>query len=233
MKLGPYRAGQIVVGDCLDVMRQMPDGCVDLVLTDPPYELGKGAWDKLVSWAWLDEARRLLVDGGAIYCFWSCKDIPTIQPEIEKRFDLKNVCVWHYPNGVSPKANDWYAVTWEACLYATKGKGNYNIFRNFSRFAKNNFDVWRIPTPQSQWKAEPKIHPAQKPEALLMRIVGASSNEGNLILDPFMGSGTTAVAADRLCRRFFGCDINKDYVDMALKRLAEDREKRSQLEMPF
>jgi len=86
----------------------------------------------------------------------------------------------------------------------------------------------------SVWQGPPAKrteHETPKPEWLLERIISTTSNEGDLVADFFMGSGTTAVAADRLGRNFFGCDINRQYVDMALKRLDDDRAKRAQLEL--
>lgn len=86
----------------------------------------------------------------------------------------------------------------------------------------------------SVWQGPPAKrngHETPKPEWLLERIIKATSNEGDLIFDPFMGSGTTAVAADRLERRWFGCDISEEYVAMANKRIAKDRQNRAQMEM--
>ncbi len=88
----------------------------------------------------------------------------------------------------------------------------------------------------SVWQGPPAKrngHETPKPEWLLERIIRATSNEGDLIFDPFMGSGTTAVAADRLGRKFFGCDISGKYVKMSLDRINQDRLRRGQLELPL
>lgn len=95
-------------------------------------------------------------------------------------------------------------------------------------WAKWQQSVWKIPT-----VVRNDIHPAMFPEEIPCRLISLFSFVDDLIFDPFMGSGTTAIAADRLGRRFFGCDISKEYVEMSLDRIHQDRLRRSQLELPL
>jgi len=90
-------------------------------------------------------------------------------------------------------------------------------------------DIWRIPAPSAGFNSHARLHPNQKPIKLLNKLIRLISTEGDLVFDPFIGSGTTAVAADRLGRRWFGCDVSSDYVAMAMERIEADRLQRSQL----
>lgn len=213
---------KIICGDCLEVMKEMPDKCVDLIISDPPYEIGKAEWD-IEPIGWISEAYRLLKEGGAFYCFYSCLKLPSIQPRIEKLFVLKNVCAWWSPNFPGfLKARDRYCFTWQPCIYSTKGKkANYNVY-DFSRYGANNSnDVWKYPCPQSNFNLDKKQHPTQKPFKLIEQIVLASSSEKDVVFDPFLGSGTTAEACKRTKRNFIGVEINPNYCKIAEERLAQ------------
>ena len=124
----------------------------------------------------------------------------------------------------------YFTASHETLIWARKSKKSKHIF-NYEDMKNGDFSkdfikkpntqmrsVWSIPTPSSQEKIFGK-HPTQKPLALLERIIMASTNKGDLILDPFMGSGTTGVAAIKLGRRFVGIDKEKEYVDLAQKRI--------------
>jgi len=233
-KLGPFSENTIVVGDCLDIMAQMPDGCVDLVVTDPPYGIGyKSGWQE----AWSGEKRKVddafgadildtsccggmakvLSSGGAIYLLTRWDVINSWAAALdESGITVVQRIVW---DKVVWGMGDlrYFGSQAEDILFGRKGDHRLN-------WKQREGNIWRV------WKAEMwnypgghSGHPTEKPIGLIQRAVEASSNPGDLIFDPFIGSGTTAVVADRLGRKFFGCDINPDYVEMALERLEKDR----------
>lgn len=242
--IGPYPENSIVVGDCLEVMRQMPDGCVDLVVTDPPYASGarresaktlRGALSRAQNTNWFEgdnlttlgltlltrlnamEWGRLLRLGHLALCFTDWRMYPTICTAIELGgLRLVGCVVWdkvHFGMGWQLRNQHEFIVV------ASKGKPRPPSRRDVG-------NVISIPRGRSTTE-----HPTEKPVGLLETLIGAFSYENETVADFFMGSGTTAVAADRLGRKFFGCDINPDYVAMALARIAKDREKRAQMEM--
>jgi len=226
-RLGPFEENTIVVGDCLDIIAQMPDGCVDLVVTDPPYRISYGN-DIKRSWRRSDlvmdfgdsdktyEPAKFLLDmlrvcGRAALIFVSDEVFGETYKFLVDRFDYCRYVVWAKTNP-APKVRmaTWRQST-ELILHG-HNKGDINWLGQ--REMRN---VLRGPT----CAHESLGHPSQKPmwliRELLLRV------PGDLIFDPFIGSGTTAVVADRLGRKFFGCDINPGYVEMALERLEKDR----------
>jgi len=220
-RLGPFSENTIVVGDCLKIMPQMPRGCVDLIFADPPYGIGKADWDEWVQpKAWLVQCQRLVKDGGSIYV--SCPRQRLV--ETYATMDLiglqeNRIIINHWRNGGIQRQGVW-ASMYEPILYFSKGEPE--TF-NDPPLWKDAWDVWVVARPQTNFIHDKRIHPTQKPLRTLEKIIEASSNRNDLIFDPFMGSGTTAVVADRLGRKFFGCDISEEYVKMALERLGQDR----------
>lgn len=232
-KLGSYNSNTIVVGDCLDIMAAMPNGCVDLVFADPFY-VPPNMFDWILFdefyWSFNQEWLRLLQpkvkQSGHIFISFSSEDMAHFEDVLKSTgYDIKSRIVWHYRNaGGRCRAKDRFGKTYQFVFHCSFGAQ-----LNFpEKWDDRRFDVWTISTPQSNFK-EGKYHEFQKPLELLKRIIQFSSKKGDLVFDPFIGSGTTAVAADRLGRRFFGCDINPDCVKMTLKRLKDDRENRAQL----
>jgi len=317
--LGVYEVNTIVVGDCLEVMRQMPDECCDLIFADPPYNKGKADWDKGHDWHdWVAGAVRVLKFSGAL---WIIHDDPdelldisrfivetrgpprinwitwdkyngnptrqagggpmmgfTIIGGLRSFQRMAEYLIYHADRGLLGKrllkARRFCGLTCDAIerrlgRVDSMGRGSrlfYRWERGESIPTKADYvhamlvcrgqtvrqlDLVHHPklcaeyedlSPvfnnpglvSSVWQGPPAKrteHETPKPEWLLERIISTTSNEGDLVADFFMGSGTTAVAADRLGRNFFGCDINRQYVDMALKRLDDDRAKRAQLEL--
>lgn len=226
--------GEIVVGDCLDVMAQMPDGCVDLVVTDPPYRIScrkniKRSWrksDLAMDFGDQDktyQASRFLpeilrVCKGAVAIFVSDEVFGETYKIVKDHFDYCRYIVWEKTN----PAPQIHKVTWrqstELILHGhDKGDINWLGQREMRNLLRG-----------TTCAHESLGHPSQKPMWLIRELL--SRVPGDLIFDPFMGSGTTAVVADRLGRKFFGCDINPDYAEMALRRLEKDRAER-QLEL--
>lgn len=222
---------QVVCGDCVEVMKDFPDESIDLVIVDPPYiskTFNLANWRQDISFQkeWIAQVYRVIKKHGTCYVFWNVFKIDVMKSMLEQqKFDLRNIIVCHHPNIVGKSfIGDKYAyrLSWEPIFYVSKGTPRYSIRNRFQEFSKNSFDVWKITYPQSNFKKDPKLHPAQKPIKVMERIILASSNEDELILDPFVGSGTSCVASKKLGRGWIGIDINPEYVEMAKKRLMRE-----------
>jgi len=231
---------QVIHGDCLEVLKEIPDESVDLVFADEPYGIshkkqfineGKKyksiheQWDiQLVNRIWVDECVRILKRGGAIYSTGTYHNIFTLKENFDNNKDLvfRNFITWFKPDSMPSllaKQTGFYAYSCEYILYYTKGKTktfNYDILKEMNG-GKQMRDLWII----NNIKDRKYKHPAQKPIKLLERIILASSNEGDIVLDPFFGSGTTGVVAKKLGRNFIGIEQNPEYVKLARRRLQE------------
>ena len=204
-------------GDCLELMKDIPDGSVDLVLTDPPYGIDfqsnfrKNKFNKIendssVNAEFLDECKRVLKDTGAIYCFTRWDVYPSWIEQISKRFKVKNCIVWFKRGGGLGDLKKGYIYNHEFIIYCAEknhrlnGKRRNDVFE----FAKDAPSTY--------------VHPTQKPISLLKEIIERSSNEGGVVLDCFMGSGSTGVACVNTNRRFIGIELDDGYFNIAKKR---------------
>ena len=221
--LGPYSLDTIVVGDCLDVMRQMPDGCVDAVITDPPYGAKRPSAWRLASerfaevvgndgchTEWIHQAVRVLADGGAMYVCTTWQVIGVWSEALSSAgLNVRSCIVWDKGiHGLADLATCW-APRHEMVIFAAKGR--HELIR------PRPVDIIRA----QRVTASRLTHPYEKPVELPSKLLCHSSNPGDRIFDPFMGSGTTAVAAKKLGRHYFGCDISEEYVKMARERVAK------------
>ena len=231
-----------ICGDAVSEMSKMPDKSIRLIVTDPPYNLSKNygvSNDNLnfndyieFSRKWLCEAVRLLTDDGSIYIFMGMRYISYIYIMLEQEFKLNfnSWITWFYTQGIgktkgfSPRHDD--------ILFFTKHNKNFifnldniRIPQKFYRSVNN----MRGANPGNVWEfshthycsKNRQNHPTQKPESLFERIILASSNEGDMVLDPFVGSGTALRVCQQTKRNCIGIDINPYYIEMAEKRLAE------------
>jgi len=220
-KLGPFEENTIVVGDCLDVMAQMPDECVDLVFFDPPYGIGVADWDMPFPSRAVKESLRVLKKNGHLYA--SCT--PHILPRMISLLPYRRIITWCKTNvPLRKSAKEWHWAT-EFILWCANDGATLDL-----PYGPAGKDYWLIWVESGFLNPDEFSHPARKPAMLLDRIIRSSSKPSDIVADFFMGSGTTAVVADRLGRRFFGCDISEEYVAMALERLEKDRAAR-QLEL--
>lgn len=221
------------LGDCLDVMRGIPDASIDAVITDPPYalngETGKsvqhigrknpirlsfGEWDNDIDWdKFYKQVSRILKPNGTIYTFASHKTFGDIFKAMNSTFYRTNFFVWHKPNPAIQIRKTSYLSSCELILWS-HGEGHTFNFSNQSDMHNH----WEGIYPMGR---EKNGHPTQKPIALIERFVKTSSNEGDTILDPFMGSGTTGVACVKLNRDFIGIEINPQYYAIAQRRIQE------------
>jgi DNA modification methylase len=228
-------------GDAATILRGLPSQSVSLLIADPPYNLGKDygnnrdmkAWHDYEDFTkeWLTEAIRVLNDTGSLYVFMGVRFISKLFAILEDDFKLSfnGWITWHYTQGMGRKLG--FSPRHEDILFFTKSDTfTFNLdavripqkyFRTRNNMAgANPGDVWQF-SHVHYCSAEREQHPTQKPEALMERMILASSNEGNLVVDPFLGSGTTARVASVLKRKWIGIDLNPDYVRMAEKRLDE------------
>ena len=244
---------KIVVGDCLDRFSEIETGSVALVLTSPPYNIGKPyeqrlPLDEYVAWCrmWLAEIRRVLCPTGAAWINLGFLEVPALGRAVPlpyllwPHFGLYLIqeVVWRYENGVacrrrlSPRneklvwlVKDPTAYSFDLDAIRDQDIRFPNSRRNgrlrYNPLGKNPGDVWHIPKVTSG-RASPEraAHPTQMPVALAERIVLACSRPGEIVLDPFSGSGTTLVAASRHGRKGIGIEKDVSYAEMASERLA-------------
>jgi site-specific DNA-methyltransferase (adenine-specific) len=242
-------------GDCLEILRFMPENSIDMIFADPPYMLSndgftcqngkmvnvnKGEWDKSNGFdedtafhnEWISACRRVLKPKGTIWISGTYHSIYQCGYLLQKNnFHILNDITWFKPNASPNLSCRFFTASHETLIWARKDKKakhtfNYNEMKNGLfpdyKLKKENTQmrsVWSITTPKNGEKEYGK-HPAQKPLDLLKRIVLASTNENDVILDPFCGSGTTGVACKCLKNRsFIGIEIDKNFCDLAKKRL--------------
>lgn len=208
--------------DCVDTMRRMPDESIDCIITDPPYGMQyqsnrrsikhrKIELDEDLSWfdKFSKEAFRVLKENTHIYIFCNEYSIPTIFFELKKSgFKLKRMLVWKKNNHTSGDLQGDYANITEYIIFAHKGvrKLNGNRDRNILEYDREG----------TKW------HPTEKPLDLICYLVEKSTTSGECVYDPFLGSGTTAVACKKLKREYIGSEIDKDYYQVSIKRLEQN-----------
>lgn len=234
----------IRTGDALQVLATLPAASVDLVIADPPYNLGKDYgngsdtrdFDAYLDFSrrWLSECRRVMAPHATLYVFMGVRFISYLYDILEREQGLRFnswIC-WHYTQGLgktrgfSPRHDDILMFTMGEShtfnLDAVRVPQKYYRERNNMRGA-NPGDVWAFShVHYSHPNRQP--HPTQKPEGLIERMVKASSNPGDLVLDPFAGSGTVPRVCQQLDRRCLGIELNPDYVAGIAQRLAQSFE---------
>jgi DNA (cytosine-5)-methyltransferase 1/site-specific DNA-methyltransferase (adenine-specific) len=199
-------------GDCIPYMLTLPKKSIHLAFLDIPYGLGVADWDKQISGLEAFEiARSLLVDGGSIYatCTFHILD------QVRAVMNVRRIISWCKPNlPLRKNMQDWEWST-EFVLWETTGEP-----RVFNKpHGEASRDYWRIHVENGFLNKDGNDHPARKPVQLLKRIIATSTNEGDTVLDPFMGSGTTGVAAVQLDRNFIGFEISAKHFPEAESRI--------------
>jgi site-specific DNA-methyltransferase (adenine-specific) len=236
-------------GDCLQILAAMPPDCVDLIFADPPYFLSnggitchagkmvsvnKGAWDRSrgaaenheFNLSWLAAAQRVLKPNGSIWVSGTAHVIHSVGFAMQQlEFKLLNDISWVKPNPPPNLSCRYFTHATETIIWAAKNKNsrhtfNYKLMRELNA-GKQMKSVWTIPPPES-WEKRFGKHPTRKPVALLDPILRASSNEGDLVLDPFAGSGTTILAALRLRRFTIGIEFEDSSLSLALSRVVAE-----------
>lgn len=212
---------KIINADCLDILKQMPDKCVDLVLTDPPYGMSyQSGWRKKkynkiendLSLLWLPEfikeLSRVSKDDCHWYIFCSWHFIDVFKQEISKHKNIKNILVWNKNNFGSGDLKCDYAPKYEFIIFCND---------------KKELNGKRIANVLNYSKTQNELHPTQKPVDLFSLLVDKSTQENDLVLDCFSGSGTTAIACHKLNRRFICIEKDKDYWESSIKRLEQEQ----------
>lgn len=224
----------VVNGDCLDYLGQIPDNSIDLILTDPPYNIaqystgninlpGRSAlnndlaeWDLIPfdPFDLLPDFKRIIKPDGNIFVFTSYNLIGKWHEAFDSEFDTFQFFIWHKTNPAPKIFKNGFLNSCEmiACMWNKGHKWNFSDQRNMHNFFESPICM------KPERLSEPK-HPSQKPVRLLEHIVSIASNENDVVFDPFMGVGSTGVAALRNKRRFIGIEIEKSYFDAAEMRI--------------
>ena len=239
-------------GDAIEFLESLQSDSVDCIWTDPPYLLSndgvtcvagkrvtvnKGEWDRSqgieldheFNRTWLSECYRVLKPSGTIWVTGTLHVYLSVgMAMLQLGFRILNDITWEKPNPPPNLGCRCFTHSTETVLWATKAqKGSKDRFTfNYQEMREENGGkqmktVWRIPAAGKDEKVHGK-HPTQKPLALVERCLRASTNSGDLVVDPFAGSGATAVASFRLGRKFLVCERDQEYVDLIRKRLSAE-----------
>jgi len=242
---------QVLEGDCVSILESFPEGSVDLIFADPPYNLQLSKdlwrpnmtkvdavdddWDQFknfeaydeFSTAWLEACRRLLSEKGSIWVIGSYHNIFRIGKIMQDvGYWILNDVIWVKTNPMPNFRGVRFTNAHETLIWAAKGKGtkytfNHHAMKEFNKGLQMRSD-WEMPlcTGSERIRIEgEKAHPTQKPENLLYRIILATSNAGDLVLDPFFGTGTTGAVAKKLHRKWIGIERESSYVEIARQRI--------------
>lgn len=227
--------------DCIAAMEKISPDSINLIVTDPPYNLGNfmknrdtnlskmrdnffgaAGWDDMGLDEWkksmddfFESAAKVMKKGGTLIMFMAIIKVETIIGLAEKHgFYYKTTGIWHKTNPMPRNMNLHFVNSTEAWIYFTY-KTRTGTFNNNGMLIHDFIETSVTPNSERKYGK----HPTQKPESLLMHFVTILSNEGDWVLDPFMGSGTTGVIAKRTGRNFIGVELDKKYFDMAKSRI--------------
>jgi modification methylase len=252
--IGRVELDVVKTGDCVELMNALPEGSVDMIFADPPYNLQLGGdlmrpdnskvdavdddWDKFDSFKiydrftrdWLRAARRLLKDNGTLWVIGSYHNIFRVGASLQDLdYWILNDIIWRKSNPMPNFRGRRFTNAHETMIWAVKDKDARYTF-NYEAMKALNDDLqmrsdWLIPICTGHERlrddAGDKAHPTQKPEALLHRVILSSTRPGEVILDPFFGSGTTGAVARRLGRRYIGLERDEKYASIARARISK------------
>lgn len=224
----------ILHADSRDIIKRIPDNSIDFILTDPPYNLGQHStgniplpgrtamnndvadWDMIDfnPEEWADEFIRILKPTGNLFIFTSYNQLGRWYNCLDHKFDTSNFMIWHKTNPAPKIYKAGFLNSCEMIFTCWNKKHTWNFI---SQAEMHNFIESTI-CMKPERLSSPK-HPAQKPVSILKKMIQIASNENDIIFDPFMGVGSTGVAALDLNRRFIGVELNEDYFKAAKKRI--------------
>jgi len=231
----------IRLGNALDLFKSIGANTIDVIIADPPYNLNKDygndsdnkSFTDYIDFTkkWTTEAKRVLKPTGTIYVFMGFRFISYLYQILEQNCNLNfnNWICWFYTQGIGKKKG--FSPRHDDILMFTKtDRFNFNLdevripqkfYRSINNMrGANPGDVWEF-SHVHYCQENRQNHPTQKPEGLIERMVLASSNEGDIVLDPFSGSGTTLRVCQQLNRNCIGFELNPEYVELTKKRLSE------------
>lgn len=239
---------KLIVNDAFEELQKMEEKSVDFIFADPPYFLSSGGitckggkvasvnkaeWDFPKSLKdkhdfnleWLKLCKRVLKDNGSIMISGTYHNIFSVGMALEELgYKTLNNIIWAKSNPPPNMSCRYFTHSTETILWAKKSAASKHYF-NYEKMKRENNDkqmkdVWDFPSASKNEKIF-GYHPTQKPLKLLERIILSATKEGDVVLDPFCGSGTTGVAAVKYKRKFIGIDDNKDYIGTADKRIKD------------
>jgi len=257
---------QILQGDCLARLAELPDNSVDVVFADPPYNLQlKGDlhrpdqskvdavtddWDKFDSFAaydaftraWLGEAQRILKPTGTLWVIGSYHNIFRVGSALQDLgYWILNDIIWRKSNPMPNFRGTRFTNAHETLIWAAPDENATGYTFNYQAMKTLNDDVqmrsdWTLPICNGGERLKGddghKLHPTQKPESLLHRVLLASTQVDDVVLDPFFGTGTTGAVAKRLGRNFIGIEAEANYAEAAMQRIGRiERLDDSELEL--
>jgi site-specific DNA-methyltransferase (adenine-specific) len=240
--LGPFERDHIYQGDALELLSRVPGGSVDLIITDPPFAIDFRAQrlnynrtgghvmegyrevppEEYAAFTreWIGLAYRALAPSGSMYLFSGWNRLKDVLSALDDAgFVTMNHLIWKYQFGVFTRKK--FVTSHYHILYAVKNPKDYT-FHKVDHYPE---DVWEIK--REYWKGKKKT-PTKLPSALVKKILAYSSDPGDLVLDPFLGSGTVAVVSCETGRHFLGFEIVQEYFDFALERLAQSMPQQTQ-----
>lgn len=226
----------IIRADSRDIIKRIPDDSIDFILTDPPYNLGQHStgniplpgrsamnndvadWDKIDfnPEEWADEFIRILKPTGNLFIFTSYNQIGRWYNCLDHRFDTSNFMIWHKTNPAPKIFKAGFLNSCEMIFTCWNKKHTWNFI---SQAEMHNFI--QSPICMSPERLKNPKHPAQKPVSILKKMIRIASNKDDIIFDPFMGVGSTGVAALELERRFIGVELDETYFNAAKRRIED------------
>lgn len=242
----------LLLGDSFLLLSKIRTGTIDCIFADPPYFLSndgisvsggkqvsvnKADWDKGFDFKekhkfnrkWIKMCKRVLKENGTIWISGTLHNIYSVGFALEQEgFKIINNITWEKLNPPPNLACRCFTHSTETVIWAKKNSKkakqvfNYDLMKSMNK-DKQMKDVWRGSLTSQKEKKFGK-HPTQKPEYLLERILLSCTHEGDIVLDPFNGSGTTGVIAKRLNRKYIGIDNNKDYLDITIRRIQNEED---------
>lgn len=215
--------------DCLEGIKKLKDESVDLVLTDPPYNISKknnfhtmktgertvdfGEWDYgFDQVTWINRVSPKVKKGGAIIIFNALENMGLIKNVLESNgFTFKEFLIWKKLNPMPRNRDRLYVTARETAIWAVKGKG-WTFNRQRDTYENGFFEYPIV-------HHSKRIHKTQKPVELMEDLIKIHSNEGDIVLDPFSGSASTAVACINTNRNYIGFELDEEYFKLSVKRL--------------
>jgi site-specific DNA-methyltransferase (adenine-specific) len=232
---------EIIEDDALNYLKKIDSLSIDAIVADPPYNLGKDygnnndqkTFDEYMNFSrvWIKEAHRILRNTGTIYLFMGVRFISYLYSILEKEnnFVFNSWITWHYTQGLgktkgfSPRHDDilMFTKTKDYKFFLDDVRIPQKYYRSINNMrGANPGDVWAF-SHVHYCNADRQPHPTQKPEALIERMVLASSEENNFVLDPFSGTGTTLRVCQQLNRNCIGIELNPEYAALTKERLEQ------------